>query len=451
MYIGLDVGTTSCKAVVFNEALEMLDSRKQGYKTYTLAEGYATQNPEDIVSAVKNVLVPLIEKYDIKSISLSTAMHSLMLEGGYSPMILWSDTRASSVVPAGSYNEVYMKTGLPIHPMSPFAKLLWFQKNEPESLALCDGIGDIKSMLFAYLTGEKVIDYSCASGTGLFNIHTLSWDEEILELVGIDESMLPRLVDVDYCAKGINDIMIHVGAGDGCLSNCGLGAVHEGDFAINLGTSGAIRTMMSQIHVDEKAHNFCYYFKKDTWVVGHATSNAGNVFNWLQSIHPELEYSDLGRIVREVDSLGLYFIPYLNGERSPHWDSRDRAGFIGLSHIHSSEMMVKAALEGIFYNIRKLYELMPVNNEGLLRLSGGLLEDSDICSLFAKIMGVEFELIEYDEAACLGAVLLLLDRELEMKSYKIKETSNEYEQAYQKYLLIDAKYRELLDVYNTRF
>lgn len=447
MRIGLDVGTTSCKAVVFDEHFNVVDQRKRSYVTKTEKKGYATQSLEDIINAVDRVLLPLIDKYSILSISLSTALHSLMLEGEddlLSEVILWSDTRASSVVGSGSYPEVYLRTGLPVHPMSPFAKVLWFQVHEPESLALCARIRDIKSLVFDHLTGENVLDYSCASGTGLFNIHTLSWDEDILDLLGIDESMLPGLVDVDYTVKGFSDIDIHIGASDACLSNVGLGAISPGDFAMNLGTSGAVRTVLPEIYLDPEVQNFCYYLSRDQWVVGHAVSNVGNVFNWLQKIQPELEYFDLGRIAREVNSQGLMFMPYLHGERSPHWDGRDRGAFLGLSSIHTDESLVKAALEGVFYNVRKIYGMMPIDNTGVLRVGGGLLEDALLRDLFADILGREFELIELDEAACLGAVLLLTQQAVSFPVLRVSGSSLEYESNYDLFLELDVKYRELM-------
>ena len=450
MRIGLDVGTTSCKAVVFNDVFEIVDSRKVGYTTHTEQDGYATQNPSDIIFAVKEVLTPLIASYPIVSISLSTAMHSMMLEGDFenlSEMIIWSDTRAASVVSPGMYPEVYLKTGLPVHPMSPFAKLLWFQANEPESIALSVRVRDIKSLIFNYLTGEDVIDYSCASGTGLFNIHDLTWDSDILDIVGIDETMLPQLVDVDYVASGLlmtDGIDVHIGASDGCLSNLGLGAIHEGDFAINLGTSAAIRTITSDIYINPEIQNFCYYLKKDHWVVGHASSNAGNVFTWLQSIFSDLKYTDLGNIIENAPSDNLIFMPYINGERSPHWDGSDRGAFLGLSRSHSKANMIKSAFEGVFYGIRSLYELMPVENTGVLRVSGGLLNDPAMKRLFSDVLGVPFELINYDEAACLGAIKLLVSKDVSLNVERVEPVNNGYLKGYNHYKEVAMKYRELL-------
>lgn len=450
MRIGLDIGTTSCKAVVFDDHLNIVDERKLGYTTYTNHLGYASQKPKDILAAVKGVLEPLVALHQIESISLSSAMHSLLLAGDFehlTDMILWSDTRASSVVSPRSYPEVYLRTGLPIHPMSPFAKLLWFQKYEPEVLALTLSIKDIKSLVFNYLTGSNVLDYSVASGTGLFNIHSLDWDAEILDIVGIEASMLPRLVDVDYCEPGlfmVKGISIHIGASDGCLSNVGLGAIHEGDFAINLGTSAAIRTISDRIHIDPESQNFCYYLNKDQWVIGHASSNAGNVFNWLQSQHPGLEYADIARIAADVDSESLVFIPYINGERSTDWDGSYRGSYFGISSSHTAEAMIKAALEGVFYNIRKLYEAMPIANTGSLRVGGGLLAADALKSLFATLLGRTIETLNYEEAACLGAVLLLSGDTLELEKQVIKPQESENNGAYARYLSIDLKYRELM-------
>lgn len=450
MRIGLDVGTTSCKAVVFNDVFEIVDSRKSNYTTYTEQDGYATQNPSDIIFAVKEVLTPLIASYPISTISLSTAMHSMMLEGDFdnlTEMIIWSDTRAASVVSPGMYPEVYLKTGLPVHPMSPFAKLLWFQSHEPESIALSVRVRDIKSLVFNYLTGEDVIDYSCASGTGLFNIHDLTWDSDILDMVGIDETMLPKLVDVDYVASGLiltDGIDVHIGASDGCLSNLGLGAIHEGDFAINLGTSAAIRTITSGVYINPEIQNFCYYLKKNHWVVGHASSNAGNVFTWLQSLFAELKYSDLGNIIHSSSSDNLIFMPYINGERSPHWDGSDRGAFLGLSRSHTKEQMIKSAFEGVFYGIRSLYELMPVENTGVLRVSGGLLDDPAMKHLFSDIMDVPFELINYDEAACLGAVKLLFGEDVSLDVERVEPSDKPHSKGFEHYKEVAKKYRELL-------
>ena len=469
--IGIDIGTTSIKVVLYDEELEARASSNIGYATYHELPGYAEQDPLEILQAFKDALREVLEKsgVDRKRVSLlsfSSAMHSLILvDQDHKPLtrsIIWSDNRSVTQVEEFRRQEDWLahygKTGTPIHSMSPFFKLKWFGENTDLLQAARKALG-IKEFILHHLTGDYVVDYSIASATGLFNIHDLGWDSEALAYLGIEEELLSRPVDVtsrlpvtdqDFLMEmGLpQDLSLMVGASDGCLANLGSFAQEKGETVLTIGTSGAIRMTVDKPLLDPAGRIFCYYLSKDRWVIGGAVNNGGNVLSWLDGILYEKEgglYEALSRAAGSVPpgSEGLLFIPYLNGERAPHWDGSLSASFLGAAPHHEKRHFLRAALEGMAFNLREVWSLLEElgGRSTNLKVNGGFLRSSEWSGILADVFGRDLLTLPFMESSCLGAVLLDVENPLDSSGKLQSKLISPNEVRCEEYRRLYSKYR----------
>ena len=276
------------------------------------------------------------------------------------------------------------------------------------------------------------MDISIASATGLFNIHQLDWDQEVLALLDISVDQLSQLVETDYQVTGLNESYAEViglpvetpfivGASDGCLSNLGVNAIDGKTLALTIGTSGAVRMVTDKPITDPKGRTFCYALTKDKWVIGGPVNNGGIVFRWVrdQLFAPEKitaeqmqvdSYEILTQIAEKIPagSDGLLFHPYLGGERAPLWDANAKGAFLGLTTRHTRAHMVRASLEGIVFN---LYSVMLILEELVERperihATGGFARSALWRQLLADIFEQEVSIPESYESSCLGAAVI---------------------------------------------
>ncbi len=190
-YIGIDIGTTSTKAVAFSDTGDIIAKEDIGYPIIHPYANYSEQNPNEILEAVINSIAKITETFNKENpvlISFSAAMHSVLaVDEGGKPLtncIIWADNRASDIAEQLRETEIgnvfYHKTGVPAHAMSPLCKLLWLRENNYETFSSAYKFIGIKEYIFSRLFSKYIIDTGVASGTGFFNIHTLQWDETIL-------------------------------------------------------------------------------------------------------------------------------------------------------------------------------------------------------------------------------------------------------------------------------
>ncbi|GAY73188.1 gluconokinase [Lentilactobacillus kosonis] len=356
--LGVDIGTTSVKTVLFDTNGKVHGYSNNGYTLYQDIPDMAEEDPDEIFSAMSDGISSVIRKAnlgenELKGVSFSCAMHSLiLLDADHKPLtraITWGDNRAvkyaDELKNSDKGMEIYQHTGTPIHPMTPLSKIIWLRNDKPELFKKAHCFVGIKEYIIYKLFGVLKEDYSIANATGLFNIYNMDWDEEALSVAGITADQLPELVDTTYQLKGIHeeyakvlgisaDVPFIIGASDGPLANLGVNAIKPGVVAVTIGTSGAVRVITDKPRTDPKARVFCYYLAKDMWVVGGPVNNGGVVFRWVrdQLCAPEKvtaeqmqidPYDLLTDIAAKIPagSDGLLFFPFLGGERAPIWDA----------------------------------------------------------------------------------------------------------------------------------
>ena len=436
--LGVDIGTTSAKAVAFDADGRELGRGETGYPLLEPEHGQAVQDPavvvEGTLAAIRAAAAGARQQgARIAALSFSGAMHSLVgldaRGAALTPLVTWGDMRATEQAERlrAEHPELHDRTGTPLHPMSPLPKLVWFAEHEPETFAAVRRWAGIKELVVARLTGTWAVDHSVASGTGLLDLRTLDWDSEALAIAGVDADALSPLVPTTHRfelqAEHAADLGLEaglaliVGAGDGPMANLGLGAVRPGVAACSIGTSGALRLMVEAPAVDPQRQVFCYALTPGHWIVGGAINNGGAVLRWAGEAlapdlgpHAEAQLLELAGKV-PAGSEGLLMLPYLLSERAPHWSSVARGAYVGLTRHHGRGHLVRAGIEGVCLQLALvLASVRDAGNEVReIRATGGFARSDLWRQMLADALGMPIGFAAGHEGSAFGAALLAMD------------------------------------------
>ena len=430
--IGMDIGTTATKGVLYDEQGQRIVEKSVPYPLIQNYPNQAEEDPNIIFDAVQQIIYALSQKADnVAAISWSAQMHSVIgLDENYNLLtnsITWADNRAEEITKkskeTGLAKKIYQKTGMPIHPMAPVYKLLWLKKEYPQLFSRIKYWLGIKEYIIYRLTGKLVEDITMAAGRGMLNVDTLDWDEEILSKIGISKNQLPQIEQSTYQIEkiipeyrkklGLNqNTKIVIGASDGYLSTIGVGVLDQQDFALNVGTSGAVRTLSKRPILDKSARFFCYPASQSSYLLGGPVNNGGIVFEWARKTIFEADETpeDFLNVAQTVPagSNGLLFHPYLGGERAPIWNAHARGSFIGLTRNHTKPQMARSVLEGIIFNLLGASHALCENigKPNALRVTGGFVQSDFIRQMLADIFNLPVIAMKDDQGGTLAAMFL---------------------------------------------
>jgi gluconokinase len=446
--VGLDSGTTATKAVTAGTDGRVRDLASVGYPLQVPAPGRAELDPRRLQSAAVEALSAVAararERGDrVVGVGLCAAMHGLvpMDDAGVplGPLVTWADDRAAqwaaALVADGRAAELHARTGTPVHPMSPLVKLSWLRAEDPDLVTRTPRWGGVKELVVAALHGGRhVVDRSCASATGLYDIHAARWDDEAMAIAGVRPAQLGEVLPTTAQLPGLRpevaaatglpaDLPVVVGASDGVLANLGIGAVRPDVAAVSLGTSGAMRVVVPRPTVDPDRRLFCYALTDDAWVVGGAVNNGGSVVRWaaralaagFDTPDPEGEDADDldARLLDEAagvpaGSAGLLCLPYLLGERAPWWRSGLRGAYLGLRREHRRPHLVRAAVEGVCQQLALVRDAFAATDLPVceVRATGGAVASDLWVRTLAAALDLPVRVAESPEGTGLGACLL---------------------------------------------
>jgi len=486
LVIGLDIGTTNVKAVVFNKKGKLFAEAEEELTTFYPEQGFAEQSPIEVEAASRKVMQQAIaqvdqDKAELVATGFGCGMHSLICvdEHGQalSNMLIWSDGRASKQAEqllAANGNEIYARTGTPIHPMTPLMKLIWMRENNYAPYKKAAYFMTMKEYLTFQWFGERLIDYAMASSTGLLDVKTRTWDQEALELAGIHELQLSEIVEPTRQLSGLQAEIAQelgvsvehpfiIGSADGQLANLGSGATSTGEVNISVGTSGAIRQFIDGAPVNEKMETFTYAFSKDTSIIGGPTNNGGIVLQWFKEL---LKYDgDYTELISEAADIprgadGILFLPYVNGERAPLWNQNAKGNFYGLSIEHKREHLTRALLEGIAFNIYQIGQSLEklAGKPKKITVNGGLSKSDVWVQILADVFGQDLYLSETHHNAAWGAAWTALvaigeaDSFAEIKeNLPVEKAIRANMESHEAYMEIYDKYLKLADTVSEFF
>jgi gluconokinase len=444
-FVGVDVGTTSTKAIAFSTDGRVQAQGSQLYPLNVPQPGWAEQNPDEILEAVVTAVAQVMQQIEpgaVAAIGFSAAMHSVIAmdaaDQAITAAIIWADNRSVAQVDRLKQDDtghaLYLRTGTPIHPMSPLPKLLWLKEAMPDLFQNASRFISIKEYIFHRWFDRYIVDHSIASATGLLNLDRLQWDEMALALVGITPDHLSEIVPTTYVLRGIHPTFakamglhshtpVVIGANDGVLANLGVGAIDPAQVAMTIGTSSAIRSVVSKPATDPQGRTFCYALTEDRWGIGGPSNNGGIILRWLRDefCHAEIEQAKARGVdayevmIEQVINIppgadGLICLPFLSGERAPYWNANARGIFFGVGLNHHRSHFIRAVMEGILFNVynitRALSEMVQPTQE--IYASGGFARSQLWLQMTADIFGSTVVVPEVFEASSFGAAVLAM-------------------------------------------
>ena len=373
-YLGLDLGTSSLKALLIGDDQAVIGSASVPLTVERPRFGWSEQNPQSWIVACEAAMQELRAKHGrefakIAGIGLSGHMHGATVLGEdgapLRPCILWNDTRSHEEAKALDDAEARAITGNIVFPGFTAPKLMWMRRHEP---VLFDRMAFVllpKDYLRLWLTGERVAEMSDAAGTAWLDTGLRDWSDRMLERTGMTRANMSRLVEGTEAAGEVRPILadkfglkpgviVAGGGGDNAASACGVGVAEPGTGFLSLGTSGVLFTATAGYDpVPETAlHTFCHAIP-GLWHQMGVTLSAAGCMDWLSKLLQE-EPGDLtGALGEAIAEPGrLMFLPYLSGERTPHNDADIRGVLSGIESDTSREAMTRAVLEGVAYSMR---------------------------------------------------------------------------------------------------
>jgi xylulokinase len=407
--VGLDVGTTGVKALAISPTGDVVASAEEGYDLSTPRPGWSEQDPDDWLRASESALERLgVERG--RRVGLSGQMHGLVCLDEHGrvlrPAILWNDQRTAAecaeIEERVDLERLIALTGNRALTGFTAPKLLWLRRHEPDVYGRIHRIVLPKDYVRLRLTGEWAIDAADASGTLLFDVAERRWSEEMLAALELPAEWLPPVGESTDVA----------GAGDQQAAALGVGVIEPGAVSVVLGTSGVVLASLPGYAHDAQArvHAFCHAVP-GTWEAMGVMLNAAGSLRWFRdALAPGVSFDELTEEAArsETGARGALFLPYLQGERTPHADPDARASFSGLSLEHVRGDLVRAVLEGVAYGLRDSLELLrelgvaPVVG----RVSGGGAHSRLWLEIVASVLDLPLERSVVDEGSAYGAALL---------------------------------------------
>ena len=434
-YIGVDLGTSSLKLLLLDEAGTILKTVSEEYPVYFPYPGWSEQNPEDWWNAFISGMKKLTSEVDqscIAGIGVAGQMHGLVIldesDAVIRPVILWNDGRTSAQT--AYLNEVVGQDKLADYTANiAFAgftapKILWVKENEPENFARIQKIMLPKDYINYRLTGTFATDYSDAAGMLLVDVKNKCWSKEMLDICSITKDQLPKLYEsyekigtvLPSVAEELgldNDVTVVAGAGDNAAAAIGTGTIEQGKCNISLGTSGTIFIPVDEFHArsNKAIHTFCHANGKYHFmgcILSAASCNKWFCEEILKTDNFRDEQAEITDA--HLGKNDVFFLPYLMGERSPINDTDARGAFIGMHLDTKRKDMVQAILEGVAFAVRDNFEVAKEQGIELQvsTLCGGGAKSALWRKILANVLNMDIAIPIAEEGPGFGGAMLAM-------------------------------------------
>ncbi|NVK34238.1 MAG: xylulokinase [Rhodobacteraceae bacterium] len=432
MFIGLDIGTSSVKAILLGEAQNLIAQATADLTVERPHPSWSEQDPDSWWTACGAAMDELASiapaaMAAVTGIGLSGHMHGATLLGAddkpLRPCILWNDGRsADQCVDLEAREPKFMLLGgNRVMPGFTAPKLQWVRENEPEIFEKTAKVLLPKDYVRLKLTGEHVGDMSDSAGTLWMDVDKRDWSDDLLAATGLTRDHMPSLVEGSAVSGTLRAELVQRwgmaqapvvagGGGDNAASACGVGATTPGSAFLSLGTSGVLFVSNDKFspNVDSAVHAFCHAVP-DTWHQMGVILSATDSLNWLAATvgaKPAELTKAMGSVEGPSDAL---FLPYLGGERTPHNDVKIRAGFYGISHDTDVSVLTHAVLDGVAFALKDCMEALAVAGTKVERVTavGGGSRSTEWLQIIASLLDVVVDVpADGDFGASLGAARL---------------------------------------------
>jgi xylulokinase len=436
-WLGVDVGTGGSRAILLDASGKEAAAVSVPHEEMVMEQPlWAEQRPENwadaAFKAIRGALAQAgIRGDQVRGVGLSGQMHGLVIldrdHHVIRPALIWCDQRSQPQVDWINQRigaaQVLDHTANPVLTGFTLPKLLWVRDHEPRRFESVRHVLLPKDYVRFRLTGELATDVSDASGTAMFDVVRRGWSFEMMDGLGLDRSILPRAYEsvevtgtISETAAALTGLALGTpvagGGGDQAASAVGNGVVEPGAVSCTLGTSGVIFAHMENVAYDPhgRVHTFCHAVR-DKWHVMGVTQGAGLSLQWFRKqLAPGMSYDELLAEAAEspAGARGLYWLPYLMGERTPHLDAAARGGWIGLTAKHTRADLIRALIEGVAYSQKDGLDLVAALgvNAASVRVSGGGARSRLWRQILADVFGTPVVTMASEEGSALGAALL---------------------------------------------
>ncbi len=443
-YLGIDIGTSGTKTLAIDVSGKVLAESVAEYPLHQPRPGWTEQDPEDwwkaTVKTVRAVMRKAKLKPDsVKAIGLSGQMHGSVFLDKKDQVIrkalLWNDQRTAAecdqiTTAAGGRKNLIKMVANPALTGFQAPKILWLRNKEKRNFDKLAKVLLPKDDIRRRLTGDFVTEVSDASGTLLLDVVKRKWSKRLLSKLELDEQILPRVVESDEvtgtltkeAAKKLGlttDCKVVGGAGDCAAGAVGNGVVRKGILSTSIGTSGVMFVHSDEPQYDAtgRLHTFCHAVNGKWHMMGVNLTSGGSLQWWVDSvlqglagIAPKNRYEAATAEAAAIaaGSSGLLFLPYLNGERTPHADPNARGSFVGMNLTHTRGHMTRSVMEGITYALRDSLDIIqsldvPVRQ---IRASGGGSKNPMWRQMQADVFGKKITTLEVEQGPAFGVALL---------------------------------------------
>jgi xylulokinase len=439
--IGIDLGSSRIKLLALDEAGESLGVTMASYSTDSRRAGYAEQNPDRWWDALRLAMSELLARpalrgANVEALGMTGQMHGAVFldSAGVAirPALMWSDGRAeeetAEIEKRIPRDQLVAITGNRSNVSFTAPKIMWVARHEPETMDKTRWIVQPKDALRARLTGEVGGDVSDASATLLFDLCARTWSDEICERLGVDRGRLAPLTESEACGGALREdsaralglpagIAVAVGGADAPAAALGLGLASEADsngtVLVSLGTGGQVLAAVAQPKIDPEGrlHGLCHVVPGQ-WCVMAAILSAAASLDWVVKLLKPGDPNGARELLAAAAKVpagsdGLMFLPYLRGERTPHFDPAARGAMVGMRISHGPAEMTRAVLEGVAFALAEGLDLMRAQG---LQPRSGVVAGGGVNRLWQQIMAdmlnMPVALGATEHASARGAALL---------------------------------------------
>lgn len=447
VYLGIDIGTSGTKTLAIDAKGQILAAAMETYACYVPKPLWSEQDPEDWWQATINSVRGVMKKArlkaaDVKAIGLSGQMHgSVFLDKNQKVIrraILWNDQRTSAECQemeqrVGGRDKLIQMVANPAMTGFTAPKILWLRNHEPRHFDRLRKVLLPKDEIRRRLTGEFATEVSDASGMLLLDVARRGWSKPLLSALELDEGLLGRCHESEEVTGRLTpeaarllglstDCVVVGGAGDCAAGAVGNGIVERGVLSTSIGTSGVMFVHSDEVKIDPagRVHTFCHAVR-GKWHMMGVNLSAGGSLQWFRNALCQVDAEKARKAKTEIYDLltaeaevvasgseGLFFLPYLSGERTPHADPDARGCFVGLTLAHTRGHMIRAVMEGVTYSMRDSLAII----EGLgvpvrqIRASGGGSRSPLWRQIQADVFGRKVVTINTEEGPAYGVALL---------------------------------------------
>lgn len=442
LLLGVDVGSSDCKAMLVAPDGEIVASASQPYPTVYPRLGWAEQNPSDWYGAACAAIRACLKTADaaperIRALAIDGPAHNVALLDAHGdvirPTLHWSDLRSapqSERLEAAMGERIFALTFSRVNPSWTLTQLLWLREHEPEHWSRLRHILVTKDYVRYRFTGEYLTDPYDAVGTQMYAVQAESWSAELCDLLDLDRKHLPRvcapteiagalLPDAAADTGLLSGTPVLVGSGDSVIEAFGIGAVEAGDCIVKLGTAANVNIVCATPLPSKQSITYPHVMPAK-WFTITATNSGASTMRWFRDTFCRLEVEQARQqgisVYTLIDQLvegappgadGLMFHPYLMGERSPYWNPHLRGDFVGISARHNAHHFARAILEGVAYSIYDCFQVMrelqqPIRHVSLI---GGGAKSKIWREVICNVLGIPLRKPKVEDAA-FGSALL---------------------------------------------